>query len=53
MAEASIEKLARDVYEKSLKIMEKETGVCLERLLQLAKADKENRIIILEEGDTH
>lgn len=53
MAEASVEKLARDVYEKSLEIMEKETGVCLERLLQLAKADKGNRIIILEEGDTN
>lgn len=53
MADANIEKLARDVYRKSLEIMEEETGVCLERLLQLAKADKENRIVILEEGDTH
>lgn len=53
MANASIEELARDVYEKSLEIMEKETGVCLERLCELAKADKENRIVILEEGDTH
>lgn len=53
MAEAFIENLARDIYKKSLEMIEEETGVCLDRLCQLAKADKENRIVILEEGDTH
>lgn len=53
MAEAFIENLARDIFQKTLEMIEEETGVCLDRLCQLAKADKENRIAILEEGDTH
>lgn len=53
MAEAFIENIARDIYQKALEMIEGETGVCLERLCQLAKADKENRIIILEEGDAN
>lgn len=53
MAEVFIESLARDIYQKALEMIEEETGVCLYRLCQLAKADKENRIVILEEGETY
>lgn len=53
MSEAFIENLARDIYKKSLEMIEEETGVRIDRLCQLAKADKENRIVILEEGETY
>lgn len=53
MAEAFIENLARDIYKRAFEMIEEETGVCLNRLCELAKADKENRIVILEEGEAH
>lgn len=49
-----VEALARDVYNKALEIVFEETGVSLDRLCELAKADKKGLCSVLpcKAGDT-
>lgn len=42
-----VESLARDIYNKALGIIQEETGVTLERLCELAKADSEGLCTVL------
>ena len=46
----TIEELGREVYENAMAILAEETGVPFERLIELAIADSEGRIIITEEA---
>lgn len=46
----TIEELGHEVYEKALAMLEEETGVTFERLIELAIADSEGRLVITEEG---
>jgi len=46
----TIEELGREVYEKAKAMLEEETGVTFERLIELAIADSEGRIVITKEG---
>lgn len=48
--ELNIEKLARAVYEDAKAMLEEETGVPFERLIELAIADSEVRVVITKEG---
>lgn len=41
-----IESLARDIYNKTVEIIQEETGVTLDRLCELAKADSEGRCVV-------
>lgn len=42
----TIEQFAREVKDQAIKIIEEETGVSFERLVQLACADREGRIAV-------
>lgn len=46
----TIEELGREVYENAMAMLENETGVSFERLIELAIADREGRIIITKEA---
>lgn len=46
----TIEELGREVCEKAKAMLEEETGVTFERLIELAIADSEGRVVISEEG---
>lgn len=46
----TIEELGREVYEKAKTMLEEESGVTFERLIELAVADSEGRVVITEEG---
>lgn len=46
----TIEELGREVYERAIAMLEEETGVKFERLIELAIADSEGRVVITEEG---
>lgn len=48
----TIEQFAREVKDQAIKIIEEETGVSFERLVQLACADREGRCVVLNTGYT-
>lgn len=48
----TIEQFAREVKDQAIKIIEEETGVSFERLVQLACADGEGRCVVLNTGYT-
>ena len=43
----TIEQFAREVKDQAIKIIEEETGVSFDRLVQLACADQEGRCVVL------
>ena len=45
-----IEELGREIYENAMTMLEEETSVTFERLIELAIADSEGRVVITEEG---
>lgn len=46
----TVEELGHEVYEKAIAVLEEETGVTFKRLIELAIADSEGRVVITKEG---
>ena len=46
----TIEEMALEIKDKAIKMIEQETGVSFERLMELAAADKEGRCVVFEIG---